>query len=686
MDKADKFQNESASKANSEDSLLVIYILSILKKYSSPENPLSSQDVMEYLEKDYSINKSESCRKKVRRHLDTLYAFYWERCIKKSEGKTRNGHKWYYDVSKDKTSDEKSVADETLTEVDIELLVDLVSSTKILNSEGTRGLIDKLLKKTLISVEDRERRLKAIQKEAWSKSPNEDLAEKKEYIEECFYNSNLTFDYEDEEAVTVTPLGWIYEDGICYLNAKVKGEYRKFSLDKIRIYDTDADGYENYEDVCCYDEETDSDKTALDSLFVNIPTIKSAIADRKCLHFLYRSYGVVNNQIDSKDEAKSILPHSLVFNDGKYYLIGIDENAPGLDKVAYFRVDLMFELYCTEAKTKLSNWDKHIYDTIERARVVEKHPLMLAGKEVPVIFKVVESALDRVVDAFAVTPDKFNVTEETRMVKDTSGEGFHEEKVVTVDVRTTDEEAFRWALANADVVEVTSQDIRDRIARISDPVYKLYTHTLPDKVRENIDYVLKEGTFKITHKVDKDTAYATYKELKKYNRAKKVNQIYFACNDCEPEDYLKDFSDATDLRIYRSPQCKNLSWASGFTKLETLHLNDTQVEDVSWLKDMHELKWLEIYHSPVSDLSMLKHHTAIHTLRLQGTNIEDISIIETYKHLNWLTLINCPIKDYSPLFRIPSYLKCLEIDKKAAQLIDLEKLRERHIGIDIYID
>ena len=45
MERIDQLQNESVSKGNSEDSLLVIYILRILKKYSSPKNPLSSQDV-----------------------------------------------------------------------------------------------------------------------------------------------------------------------------------------------------------------------------------------------------------------------------------------------------------------------------------------------------------------------------------------------------------------------------------------------------------------------------------------------------------------------------------------------------------------------------------------------------------------------------------------------------------------
>lgn len=678
MKKTDQIKKEGISKGNSEDSLLVIYILHILRKYSSSDNQLSTQNVMEHLKKDYSIDKSEALRKKVRRHLDTLYESYWGGCIKKSEGKTRNGHKWYYDASKDKTSDEKSVADETLTEVDVEILVDLVSSTKILNSEGTRGLIDKLLKKTLISVEDRERRLKAIQKEAWSKSPNEDLAEKKEYIEECFYNSNLTFDYEDEEAVTVTPLGWIYEDGICYLNAKVKGEYRKFSLDKIRIYDTDADGYENYEDVSCYDEETDSDKTALDSLFVNIPTIKSAIADKKCLRFLYQSYTIDNGQVIPKGEGKSILPHSLVFNDGKYYLIGIDENAPGLDKVAYFRVDLMFELYCTEAKTKLSNWDKHIYDTIERARVVEKHPLMLAGKEVPVIFKVVESALDRVVDAFAVTPDKFNIIKETRVVKDSSVEGFHEEKVVRVDVRTTTEEAYRWALANADVVElVAPQGVRDRLGRIADPIHKTYARTLADRVRENIEFIRETGMFKITMKVDEDTAFETFKELKKQNKLELVNKIHIGKIEGEPGDYFGDFENAQYLNIRFAPNCKNIVWASNLTKISSIDIFKTQITDVSWLKVMEKLRYVEITETPICDLSVLRDHKHILFLNVSNTLITDIGFIENYEHLGKLDVSGCPIKDYSPLLKIRP-LDFLKIDEKAVEALGIETLVKHH--------
>ena len=86
MERLELFQNENAPKGNSEDSLLVIYILQILKKYSSPKNPLSSQDVMDHLRKDYSFGdfdeadpkrkeKAAAQQKKVRRLLDTLYEF-----------------------------------------------------------------------------------------------------------------------------------------------------------------------------------------------------------------------------------------------------------------------------------------------------------------------------------------------------------------------------------------------------------------------------------------------------------------------------------------------------------------------------------------------------------------------------------------------------------------------------------
>ena len=105
-------EKENVARGNSEDSLLVIYILHVLKKYSSKKHPVSTQDVMDYLKKDYSIgieDKAEAQKKKVRRHLDTLHECYGKGWIKKEKGKTRNGHKWFYDGPCDDELAQKAV-------------------------------------------------------------------------------------------------------------------------------------------------------------------------------------------------------------------------------------------------------------------------------------------------------------------------------------------------------------------------------------------------------------------------------------------------------------------------------------------------------------------------------------------------------------------------------------------------
>ena len=88
----------------------------------------------------------------------------------------------------------------------------------------------------------------------------------------------------------------------------------------------------------------------------------------------------------------------------------------------------------------------------------------------------------------------------------------------------------------------------------------------------------------------KDTAFATFNELKGRKDLGVVDKIYFATDSCEPDAYLGMFTNVKDLRIFRAPQCKNIPWASGLSKAEIVKLSETEVEDVSWLRNMRELK------------------------------------------------------------------------------------------------
>ncbi len=692
MEKFEQLQNESTSKGNSEDSLLVIYILSILKKYSSPNNPLSSQDVMEHLREDYSIgslDKANSQRKKVRRHLDTLHESYWNGCIKKVEGKTRNGHKWYYDISRDKFAKEEGIFHETLSKEEIDFIIDIITSSKIINSSSTISIVNKLLKKTKHLKKERIARLRKIENEQWPKSINKELLLIKQDIQSCIDDvRKMKFDYKSKKSILATPYGWDSdESGKYILIAKVdgerEGEFSSFCLEKIHNIEKADFDYNDFDDTYFDLSYGRPDAVSLESLFSNIKIITDAIEKKNGIEFKYLSYAIrgVRVVVDGKD--KRVLPHRLVFNDGKYYLIGYDEEQ---EKIDYYRVDLISKLGYSSTKIKISDWDARVLSGVQRAREVEKHPLMLAGTDIPVTFKVVESALDRVIDAFVAKPDTFNVTKETRTVKDSFGEGFHEERLVEVRVRTTLEEAYRWTLANADVVEsVSPQEIRDRIAQIVDPIYQLYTQTLSDKVRENIDHVLREGAFKISCMVDENTAYETYKELSKRGKLGVVDNIGIvrACI-CDFEDYIGDFINAKRLYI-SAPQCKNLSRASRLVNLETLDLLQIRIDDTSWMKELKKLRQVYILDSSISDLSVLSEHKNIDYLDISDTTVRDISFIEKYQKLTYLNIVGCPIEDYSPLFTTQSRLKCLEIDEKAIQKIGEEKIRENHIGIDIKI-
>ena len=684
-------KEDRGTKSNSSDTLLAIYVLQILKRHSSPKMTLTAKDVYGRLQSEYSFGRGENEDaqvKKIRRYLNTLHESYLNGCIRKAEGKSKNqGDRWWYDATRDDRSCEDVQAQETLSDIEIGLLVDLLLATKILNSEGTRGIIDKLLKKTSISDKDRRRRLDEFQEEGWFKTSNKDLIEKKECLQEYIDDYYaIVFDYDTEESITATPIDWSFDNGICFLNAIVEGKYRKFELYKIRNYSPERSSYEDSDDYRRSDEETDSDKTTLDSLFVNIPTINNAIANRKCIKFLYRSYKVSNGHVVDSDKEKSVLPHSCVFNDGKYYLIGFNEDTLEPNKIAYFRVDLMFELHCSDAKIKMSDWDNYLYEAIERARVVDNHPLMVSGKDETITFKVVESAIDRAVDAFNVDLGQMRVTKETRAIKNApNDEGFHDEVIVLIDVRTSEEEAFRWALANADAVEITTQRIRDKIARLAAPIYQLYTQSIPDKVRANYDYIKNTGMFIVDETVESEVALATFKKLKSDGETDIVSDICLKMESGEPDSYLGAFTNAKSLHIVDSPDCQAVDWASSLSQINRVELDGTQIEDVSWLSGMNKLDWLTIFHSPVADLSVIKNHTDIHTLHLFDTNIYDISFIKNYRNLSWLVLNGCPIKDYSPLYELTSHLKSLEIDERTASKIDLQKIRKRHIGIEIRV-
>ena len=568
--------------------------------------------------------------------------------------------------------------------MEIDFIVDIIASCKILNSESTIALIDKLLKKTDLPENERERRLSEIRAEKWAKSLNAELVAIKEelesYTDEC---CTISFDY-NSESVLASPCDVLFRDGKYILDAKVGDEYREFLIEKIKNlkktnypYDFDDDYFDTFAG------SDKSDDTTLETLFLNVPIIKDAIKKKTGIKFKYLSYAVDCDEVVLVGKDKHILPHSLVFNDGKYYLIGYDGDRAKID---YFRVDLISNLSISKTKINISDWNAQVLDGMKRAREVEKHPLMLSGIDSPVTFLVLESALDRVIDAFGKSV-RLQVTKETKVVPDYSSHQkwsdnpsdaeLSRERLVAVKVRTTYEEAFRWALANADAVElVYPPELRHKLRRIAPPIHRTYAKTLSDKVQANVDSIFATGSFKINQKMGEDLASETFKVLNHDGNNGVVHEIRAFGINADQIGYAGNFINAKWLDITKS-HSEDSQWIANLTELVNLHLSMTSISDVSWLENLKKLKVVRLIQSPITDLSVLREHQNIQFLELRNLDIRDIRFIENQPRLLNLKLVGCPIEDYSPLLRM-NPLDYLMVDEKAIEAIGMENLIKHH--------
>lgn len=712
---------DKIQKGNSSDTLLAIYVLRILKKYSSYANPLSAQQVLKYLveEKYISENDNEDAqKKKVRRYLDTLHESYGDGCIVKNEGKNRKeGNCWYYDIKRDSCAAEENPSYETLSNEEIEFLVDIIASSKIINAKSTYDIINKLLKKTDLSEKEKIHKRTAIREEDWTKSINKEFLKLKRKLQLCIDDyRRIKFDCKGQNSIVATPYGWDTDyEGKYLLVVKIEGddEFSSFPLDQIQNimegninFNPDEDAYFDRED------REPSDDLSLESLFVNIQKINAAIEAAHEIEFKYLSYVIRDEKVVWVGEDKRVLPRTMVFVDGKYYLIGLDESPKSEDeKIGYYRVDLISKIIPYKLERKLSDWEKSKFDGIKRSRDVETHPLMQAGIDRPVTFMVVESALDRVLDAFGKNA-QFVVTQETKDIpikpsikkwyEKYSADELKKERLVKVFVRTTYTEAFRWSLANADAVElVYPLDLRYRLRRIAAPIQRSYVRTTDDQIRENVDRICESGDFDLVRymqdtpdyssgtffttpfHIGEELAYESYKLLSKEDKLDVVEHISIWNNNADNVDYVGAFKNTIYVEI-RNSECKNPQWISEITGLKGLTLLSTAIESVLWLKELKELQNIELEESPIYDLSVLSEHEEVRYVKLNNIAIRDLGFIEKYQYLSTLIVVGCPIEDYSPLLKIPP-LHHLEIDEKVVEALGMENIKKHHPDADIIV-
>lgn len=111
---------------------------------------------------------------------------------------------------------------------------------------------------------------------------------------------------------------------------------------------------------------------------------------------------------------------------------------------------------------------------------------------------------------------------------------------------------------------------------------------------------------------------------------------------------------------------------ANLTGLRSLHLDFTQISDLTPLQNLKNLQRLELFKTKVSDLSPLKSLTNLETLGLNSTDVNDLSPLQGLKRLQEIVLSHTMVSDLLPL---KSLTNLQVINLNNTKVSDLSPLR-----------
>lgn len=130
-------------------------------------------------------------------------------------------------------------------------------------------------------------------------------------------------------------------------------------------------------------------------------------------------------------------------------------------------------------------------------------------------------------------------------------------------------------------------------------------------------------------------------------------------------------------------KCKSLKGMEHATNLEYVSLPYQPIEDLSPLKDLTKIKYLNITgNDKVKDFSFFKNLVNLEEIHIRMAKVKDISAFANFKNLRYLDADSCEISDFSPLSELTK-LTFLNLDKNIfaensaeafAKLVNLEFL------------
>ena len=621
-----------------EKSLLPLYIFEILRKHSSPQNPLTESQIKKIIEDDKifaEIDKED--RKIIPRHTNGLVRALPNLIVKKDTPRNK-ASEWYYnnDSSLSYGLLTQSVNKSNFSLEEMTFLVDMIKDSRIISSECTGALLSKLI----ASMDESCRQELKTSDEAVTledetyKSENTLYLDYNKEIDEAKIRGNkITISYKidgDEESIDLTPIKIDRNriDGKYYLFAVNPNlEYCTFPIEDITflamLEDKEDDIDELDDEATVEDEKYKLNKViSLDSLFFNLREINHAIANAKYLTFSYLSYELqswrmIPELIPSLEI--TVIPFATTYKNGKSYLLALSPEDHF--KTVCFRVDLIQNIKTIE------NIDfTNLLDTPLASEYTEKHPFMLSDfKEIEATFFIKADNLDRVIDTFGnyaqfIDQKKAKSLLEGNLAKlartfpelnFSSHLGFkHDDVITTFKVKTTEEETLRFALQNGDCVELCAPKyLRERIFDIAAEMEARHSKTAYDSEQKRYRDVM----------VGKNSlVFNSYDEQDKKVRLRIENE--------------KTFDKVTKLKIKNLDKALSKEELEKYVNVEELVIEGNGVDDFSWIANLSALRKLTLINTSLKDGSVLAEIPQLDMLLInRNSDLESYDFLKTTK-------------------------------------------------------
>ena len=666
-----------------EKSLLSLYIFEILRKFSNKESPMTEKEIKKKINKSEIFKDANKIKKDDRkiipRHVQTLVE-HFKGLIVKEDTKKNQAAKWYYDESKsDKYELLKHFPQSYFTLEEITFLTHMIHSNKLLTEQSSAAFIDKLMS----FLDDSDKKIAKENYESFAKATRI-IKNENQYVHEIFDRlqdaiksqkyTTITINSDETELCQIKNANVyaIYKrdaKGQVYVCVQENGECIEIKLSEVKHVDLlsksseyDTSIVENLEKkgfviIDEYDRSNDLE-IFNDTLFTNLRLITTA--KNKGMYLSFKDFDLWNR---TAAVTRTITPLKTILEDDNYYLVAI-ENTCGIEKPIYIKVTLMDDLrlgkkLSAEERKKLKFKEESLHtDPFIHSKSVRKKVRFIIKKE----------AIQQVNDGFketlsATKANPFdNTSELIKAIGESDAESFtksftgynYGEELVRIEVDATEDDAFRWALRNAEVVEIERpMHLRLKLLEIAQNMSTRYSRSSYDREQKHYHEVITGEEFltlgsavvhggkttyqdSIYKRISKERAYSKIEKLKIQNTetpiSKEELEKYINVEELVIDgNGFSDFSWIASLPSLRCLTLKNTTIESGdmlskIPHLDVLFLNENRcLQNYDFLIDM-DVDTLCLGHNGSADISPLYKLRKTERLILKESMLWDIDM------------------------------------------------------------